>query len=166
MPKRIPPYPLQAVLDQLFAEREQRQGAVAEVLADVQAAQEQVVAARNRLVDGEQRLGKAEAETTSAIERGIRSAEIQRHHEYVVGLRQQMAGLEAALRGREAALRTANDRLHQRRTELTEASTRVKLQERHRDNWLTERRREQQRKTQQQESEIGRLLHQRRIDDA
>jgi flagellar export protein FliJ len=158
-------YPLAAVLENLLAEQQRRQGAIADVLAVVAEAQAELQTARQRRDEADARLDEAQSELNRTVERGVTAAELQRRQGYVETCRRELSRCAQAVDAAANRLRGANDRLAVARAELTEANRRVKLQEKHRENWENERRRERQRKEQSQEDEIGRMLHQRRTRD-
>ena len=162
MPPRVPPYPLEVVLDQLRARREVRQGDLADGLRDADRARSDPDAALDRRAASQARLDAAQAALSTAAADGLNAAELQHHWSFTQACRASLAQSEAGIVDGQAALERARIRVGEARARLTDADCKIKLQEKHRDNWLGRQRAEHARREQNQEAEIGRMLHQRR----
>ena len=162
MPPRVPPYPLGVVLDQLRARREVCQGALADAVRDASRARSDLDAALDRRGASQARLDDAQTALSTAAAGGLSAAELQHHWRFTQACRASLARAEAAVADRQAALDRARMRVGEARARLTDADRRIKLQEKHRENWLGRQRAERGRRQQNQEAEVGRMLHQRR----
>ena len=162
MPPRVPPYPLGVVIDQLRARREVHQGALAGALRDAGRARSDLDAALNRRGASQARLDAAQAALSTAAADGLNAAELQHHWSFTQAHRASLARSEAGIADGQAALERARIRVGEARARLTDADRQMKLQEKHRENWLGRQRAERGRREQNQEAEIGRMLHQRR----
>lgn len=161
MTQRTPPYPLQAVLDQLHAERERGRGAVADALDAAHAARQRLDDARAAREDAQTRTRTAERAITAAIENGAAASDVQRRCAYADARRHTGARLSATVAAAAVALRDAEAEVARGRTALTDADHKLELQNRHRDRHLANLRRRRQRQEQNEADELGRMLHQR-----
>ncbi len=162
MPPRVPPYPLGVIIDQLRAQREVRQGALADALRDAGRARADLDGALDRRDASQARLDAAQAALSTAAAGGLSAAELEHHWKFSQACRASLVRSEAAIAGCQAALDRARLRVGEARAQLTDADRRIKLQEKHRENWLGRQRTERGRRQQSQEAEVGRMLHQRR----
>ena len=111
MPPRVPPYPLGVIIDQLRAQREVSQGALADALRDAGRARADLDAALDRCGASQARLDAAQAALSTAAAGRLSAAELEHHWKFSQACRASLARAETAIVGCQAALERARTRV-------------------------------------------------------
>lgn len=155
-------YRLQKVLDV-------RQHAQREMSAALQARREQLALAEAELERRRQAVAecrerqRAGGETMNArAAQGGRAGELTGYRTYLADLRQSEQALLAEVEQQRAVVARARSEVEKAVQALLDASKEVKVIERHRETWNERVRREEQRRDQKSNDEIGAVAHERR----
>lgn len=160
--RRKPSYPLHAVLRQREIEREREQVALANASRDVQQARADLTAALFRRQVAETRCSKARARLAELAQGPVPGSVFAYHWDFQQACERAMAEAESAVQCIQTRLHHAQVRQRRTQAALLEANRRLKLQEKHHEDWLDRQRLQQRRNDEKQETEMARLLHQRR----
>ena len=155
-------YPYQVVLD-ARAEKKREASRLVQTCYD-QLELAKAEAERLRLAAGDCRRLRVDAqlelnELSSGPAKGYQLVE---HLGYVAGLKQFEAEAEARLAAQQAVVARAAGELERALAALVEAARDEQASEKHLEDWLRERRREEERAEQKRLDEIGSIFHGRR----
>ena len=92
---------------------------------------------------------------------GIKSNDIIRFRQYLSDLREMETHLIKAVDEQKSVIAREEKKVEKAFSELTEAAKELKVIEKHRENWQTEKRIEAARKEQKTNDETGAILHER-----
>lgn len=108
---------------------------------------------------------REQAETQNGLieksQSGMKSSEIVRYRQRLADLRESEKSLIAAVEEQKAVVLRAEQKVDKALNALNEAAKEVKVIEKHRENWQTEKKIESERREQKLNDEIGAILHER-----
>lgn len=155
-------YRLQPVLGAREQAKREAERALAARIKQLAEAEEELARRLGEVEACRGRQAAARAEMLQAMSGGAAASRALAHRTHLADLRAQEETLRAAAEEQRGAVARCEAELERARAALVEAAREVRVIEKHKENWRERERRDELRREQKLNDEIGAILHERR----
>lgn len=155
-------YSLQSVLDMRDKAKQQAAGLVDACRARLMKAEKELAQRLQAVADFQEQQTIAERRMMKQVKGGLKAHQVVSHRTHLADLRRLEQELLVRAEQQQALVERAEKELEKALSAFIESAKELQVIEKHRENWRQQKRRNEERREQKINDEVGAIIHERR----